>query len=533
MFLRSLRTLRGLCAAALIAVLTGVSLVALPAPRADAATVDPNTWYVLVNRHSGKALDVYDLATENGAPLVQWARSDGAWQQWQFVDSGDGSYRLRSRHSGKVVEIAGGSTADGATVQQWTDTNALSQRFSMTDAGGGYVQLINRNSGKALEVWEWSTADGGRVSQYTTLGGANQQWSLVPMSSQGCGSGSYHAEVVLNGSTWTARRGGTTVYTGSSMRDAMQAAVNSLTPGRSAKERVVVHGSGSMNANTRVSLPSHTAIDVCGTIHMTGATASDHAPIYSRSTTNIEVGHLNVTGAPLYGIFMRNVSNVVLGQIDMRLSAGLGVRIDNHGDRSVRSTNIRLDNLYVSGASSHALETYGVDGLTVRTVTARSVGESGVLLNETTNADIVRVDAENAGTGTGYAAFRMANRNGRIGNNYPTNIRVGEVIAHGGGRGVFCVSESGGAVIDRITLTNTGNNAILIENCYNLNIAPQGGTVNGGGEVRLAARAEFPNNRDITLQNLTLINTSLRESPCGENITYHNLTFVNSSSNVC
>ncbi|MDT0265779.1 RICIN domain-containing protein [Streptomyces sp. DSM 44915] len=535
MFLRSLRALRGvrsLCAAALVAVLAGVSLVALPASSASAATVDPNGWYVLVNRHSGKALDVYDLATGDGAPLVQWSRNDGAWQQWQFVDSGDGSYRLRSRHSGKVLEIAGGSTADGANVQQWADGNASNQRFAVTDSGNGYVQLINRNSGKALEVWEWSTTDGARLSQFADLDGANQQWALVPVNDS-CGTGTYHAEAVLNGSTWTAHRNGGTVYTGSSMRDAMQAAVNSLTPNRGSKERVVVRGSGTFQANTRVSLPSHTAIDVCGTIHVTGATASDHAPIYSRGTTGIEVGHLTLTGAPLYGIFLRSVNDIALGQIDMRLSGGLGVRIDNHGNRDVPSSNVRVNNLYVSGAGSHALETYGVDGLSVGTVTARSVGESGVLLNDTTNAAITRVDAENAGTGTGYAAFRMANRNGRIGDAYPTNIRVGEVIARGGGRGVFCVSESGGAVIEQITLSNTGNNAILIENCYNVDIASRGGTITGGGEVRLAARSEFPNNRDITLQNLTLTNSALRESPCGENIVYRNLTLNNTSRNTC
>ncbi|WP_410535732.1 hypothetical protein [Streptomyces sp. KL2] len=348
-----------------------------------------------------------------------------------------------------------------------------------------------------------------------------------------CGEGSYQAEAVKSGSTWTARRGGSTVYTGSSMRDAMQAAIGSLTPNRSSKERVVVRGSGSISAGTRVSLPSNTAIDVCGTIDVTGSGSGDQAPIYSRGATNVEVGHLTVTGRPLYGIFMRNVSNVVLGQIDMRVSGGLGVRIDNHGDRSVRSRNIRIDNVYVSGTSNHGVETYGVDGLTIGTVTARNVGYSGLLLNDTINATVGRVDADNTATGTGYAAFRMANRNGRVGSSYPTNIRVGEVIARGGGRGVFCVSESGGAVIDRVTLTNTGSNAILIENCYNVTIASQGGTVSGGGEVRLAARSDFPGNRDITLQNLTLSNTSLRESPCGTNITYRNLTLNNTSRNTC
>ncbi|PRX96732.1 hypothetical protein [Allonocardiopsis opalescens] len=350
---------------------------------------------------------------------------------------------------------------------------------------------------------------------------------------QDCGAGTYHAEAVLSGSTWTARRGSSVVYTGGDMRAAMQAAVNSLSSGRTSKERVVVRGSGSMSAGSRLSLPSYTVLDVCGTINVTGSGSGDQAPVYARGVRDIEVQHLTLTGTPLYGIFMRNVTNVILGQIDMRLSRGLGIRIDNRGDTSVPTRNVRIDNVYVSGTSSHGVETYGVDGLNIGTVTARSTGESGLLLNETVNATIGTVDAQNAGTGTGYAAFRMANRNGRVGGSYPTNIRVGQVIARGGGRGVFCVSESGGAVIDRVDIAQTGNNAILIENCHNVTIAAQSGSVAGPGDIRIAARSEFANTSNITFQNLTLTNTAINESPCGSNITIRNITYNNSRDNSC
>lgn len=375
----------------------------------------------------------------------------------------------------------------------------------------------------------WRT--GAVVAAAAVLGG------LTPASAEprimACGDRAFNAEAVLSGSTWTARNGGRTLYTGGDLRAAVQAAVNSLAAGRTSKQWVLVRGNGSMSAGSRISLPSYTGIDVCGTINVTGTGSGDQAPIYSRGTRDVEVRYLNVTGRPLYGIFMRNVDNLVLGQIDMRLSGGLGVRIDNRGNTSVRSRNIRIDNVFVSGAGSHAVETYGVDGLTVGTVTARGVGESGLLLNDTINATVGTVDAENAGAGTGYAAFRTANRNGRIGNSYPTNIRVGTVRARGGGRGVFCVSESGGLVIDRVDIANTGNNSVLIENCYNVNLAAQSGTVTGGGEIRLAARSEFPNNSDITVQNLTVNNSSMRESPCGTNTTFRNIRLNNSTSNVC
>ncbi len=169
--------------AAVVAVVVGGG--ALVVPPASAATVDTNAWYVLVNRNSGKALDVYNLATNDGARIAQWARNDGAWQQWQFVDSGGGYYRLRSRHSGKVLDVYNFSTADGASIVQWSDGNGTNQQFRLADSAGGYVRLINRNSNKVVEVQNASTADGANVVQYSDWGGNNQQWQLVRVGDAG------------------------------------------------------------------------------------------------------------------------------------------------------------------------------------------------------------------------------------------------------------------------------------------------------------------------------------------------------------
>jgi hypothetical protein len=58
--------------------------------------------------------------------------------------------------------------------------------------------------------------------------------------------------------------------------------------------------------------------------------------------------------------------------------------------------------------------------------------------------------------------------------------------------------------------------------------------VNGGGEVRIAARSEFPPSRDISLRNLTVSNTNIRWSPCtGTNNTITNVTRINSSLTWC
>ncbi len=340
-----------------------------------------------------------------------------------------------------------------------------------------------------------------------------------------CTGSTVHGAAVQDGSTWRAFRGTTQLYSGGDMLTAINTAIGGLDAGRTSKQRVVVNGSGTMSANSRITLPSYTTLESCGTIHVTGSGSGNVAGVYMRGATDIEVARLALTGTPVYGIFARNVDNLRLRDIDMRLSGGgIGVRIDNHGDTSRYARNITINSAYVSGSGSHGVETYGVDGLTVGTVTARNVGGSGLLLNQTINATVGTVDAVNAGAGTGYAALRLANRAGRVGSSYPTNIQVGTVRASSGGRGIFCVSESGGLRINRVEISGTGNNPVLLENCYNVSLATSGGTISGG-DVRLAARSEFPGNRDIVLENLTLTSGArVVENPCTTNLTIRNVS---------
>jgi hypothetical protein len=219
-----------------------------------------------------------------------------------------------------------------------------------------------------------------------------------------------------------------------------------------------------------------------------------------------------MTGSPYFGLRFYGTRGLVLGKITMNLSSGLAIRFDRD---QAPNFNVKMDDIRVTGASSHAVEVWNIDGLTINQVIARNVGESGLLLQASKNIKVGLVDGNNVGAGTGYGTLRFANNNGQNANgNYNTNVYIDKVVSRGGGRGVFCVSQSGAAVITNVDLANNGNNAVLIENCYNLSI--RGGTVSGGGEVRLAARTEFPNNKDIWV-TLKVDGTTVRESPCGTN----------------
>ncbi|WP_244211356.1 RICIN domain-containing protein, partial [Amycolatopsis kentuckyensis] len=159
--------------------LAGLGVV-LPAPAASAAGVDTDASYVLVNRNSGKALEVAGSATYDGARITQRTRDDRASQQWQFVDSGGGNYRIRSKHSGKILSFP--ATADRTGLVQNTDAGRAGQQFRLADSAGGDVRLLNRASGKAVDVLGSSTADGARIVQLPDTDGANQRWQLVKLA---------------------------------------------------------------------------------------------------------------------------------------------------------------------------------------------------------------------------------------------------------------------------------------------------------------------------------------------------------------
>jgi hypothetical protein len=131
--------------------------------------------YRLVAQHSGKYADIDGISTAAGARLLQWSSTGRTNQQFEFIDAGEGHYKIKARHSGLVLQVA--SNSNGADITQQTDTNAHSQHWRLTDHGNNVVSIINRQSGLAMDVWERSTADGARISQYTYNGSTNQRFT--------------------------------------------------------------------------------------------------------------------------------------------------------------------------------------------------------------------------------------------------------------------------------------------------------------------------------------------------------------------
>lgn len=343
--------------------------------------------------------------------------------------------------------------------------------------------------------------------------------TLSSVVNAACGDGSPNA-VVSGSGTFTTTVGGSNVYSGTDYRLAIQTALDRISSG----QRVVVRSSGNLGANT-ITVTAGKTFEVCGTINATSR--SGRGAIEITNVNDVSIPYLTMSGNPYFGLRISGTRNLNLGEITMNLSGGLGIRFDRD---AAWNYNVRMNSIRVTGAGSHAVETWNIDGLDINQVIARNVGECGLLLQRTINAWVGYVEGNNVAAGTGYATLRFANNNGQLGDGQytTTNVWIDRVYSRGGGRGIFCVSMSGAAEIKYIDLANNGNNAVLIENCYNLAI--RDGVINGGGEVRVAARSEFPNTSGIFFE-VEVNNNSVRESPCAENIFW--AITGNAAKNVC
>jgi putative hemolysin len=158
-----------------------------------------NGVYRLVNKNSGKVLEVAGSSATAGTKVQQYAWNGTDAQRWKIEITPDGYYKLTAQHSGQVLDVDACSAANGAKVQQYTSFNNDCQKWRLETVGDGYYRIVNKNSSKVLDVDACSTADEGKVQQYDWLGGDCQRWKLEAVSPNFIANNTYRLTVKHSG----------------------------------------------------------------------------------------------------------------------------------------------------------------------------------------------------------------------------------------------------------------------------------------------------------------------------------------------
>jgi pectate lyase len=236
---------------------TAATLTAVAVSNANAATIEQGVYYNIVNRHSGKAIQIEGSSTAENAMVVQATRSSATSQQFRFEPSATGWWRIINRNSNKAINVVNGSTADGAEVRQATITSNQSMQFEVLHSDGDYLRFRNRISLKVLDLWEWNTADNARISQFGDLNGANQQWLLVVAGSAPSTSNPPPSnQTGLVG--WATQNGGTTG--GGSAATTTVSSASALTSALASTSASVIRVSGTISCSGMLRVRSNKTI---------------------------------------------------------------------------------------------------------------------------------------------------------------------------------------------------------------------------------------------------------------------------------
>ncbi|MCX5425907.1 RICIN domain-containing protein [Streptomyces sp. NBC_00078] len=140
-------------------------------------TINPSTFYTIKNVNSSQMMDVYGWSTADGGGVVQWPSTGGANQQWTIVPVTGQLYKIVNRNSGKALEMNFSSHWKGTAAQQWTYGGGNNQLWYFEPTSGGYL-IRNFESRQVLEVSSGSTANGAAIAQWMALNQSNQAWTI-------------------------------------------------------------------------------------------------------------------------------------------------------------------------------------------------------------------------------------------------------------------------------------------------------------------------------------------------------------------
>jgi Ricin-type beta-trefoil lectin domain-like len=157
---------------------------------------------LIVNKLSGKALEVENSSPNQGARIQQFTRNGTSNQRWfvkctkfikyrafpgmirhrmlrfwpPFLPLPQAGYSLIADHSGLCLDILNGSTDNAVAVQQLPLKRGNNQLWGFVADNEGFNFVINLHSGEVLEVAEIKNCT--PVLQYPFNGGDNQRWQL-------------------------------------------------------------------------------------------------------------------------------------------------------------------------------------------------------------------------------------------------------------------------------------------------------------------------------------------------------------------
>lgn len=131
----------------------------------------------IINRASGRCLEVSGAQNSDGANVVIWDYLGGTNQKWSIADIGSGNFSIRSSMSGGRGLDSGWSPQNGTSVYIWDFWSGDPQKWKVQSVGDSHFRINPLlNSSQCLDAY--GSANGSDAGLWSYWGGSNQQWSI-------------------------------------------------------------------------------------------------------------------------------------------------------------------------------------------------------------------------------------------------------------------------------------------------------------------------------------------------------------------
>ena len=141
------------------------------------STFDPNKCYKIVNKNSGKVLDVFENKTANNTPIIQYALTGGSNQKWQFTSLTNGFLKIKAQNSNKFLSC--NDNNNGTNVFQFDYIAGGQKDWKIECLGNGDYRLLHKYSGKYLSVENNSKLDKAKIEIRNWNNNEAQKWQIV------------------------------------------------------------------------------------------------------------------------------------------------------------------------------------------------------------------------------------------------------------------------------------------------------------------------------------------------------------------
>jgi len=154
-------------------------------PPVYTSTVESGYFYSIINKKTGKAIDVQNASTsENSLAVLYTYDETKASQQWKFIStSTSGVYVIQNKNSGLALQNDGKS---GSQLTLVTNTNSQYQQWKIVSVDNFYAGIQNVLTNQySINNKGGSSADNNPIIEYTNniSGSENQQWTFVKQGS--------------------------------------------------------------------------------------------------------------------------------------------------------------------------------------------------------------------------------------------------------------------------------------------------------------------------------------------------------------